>query len=349
VPLKFREDVPLAPLTTFGVGGPARYFAEITSDAELLEGLDFAWQNTLPVFVLGGGSNLIISDAGWQGLVLHLGIRGIHETKDKDRILFTVAAGEDWDGFVAYAVEHNCAGIECLSGIPGLVGGTPVQNVGAYGQEVSETITEVRAYDRGAKKFVTLTNPQCGFAYRSSIFNSTERDRYIVLWVTFALRPNGKANIRYTDLQRHFAANGKPSLQEVRDAVRQIRAAKGMLLQPGDPDCHSAGSFFKNPILARAEFELRKPKLDAVGKPYATYPCEDGAIKLSAAWLIEHAEFHRGYGTGRVGISSKHSLALINRGGATAGEVQHFAKQIQSKVREKFDITLRPEPVFLGF
>ncbi|MEO8727083.1 MAG: UDP-N-acetylmuramate dehydrogenase [Acidobacteriaceae bacterium] len=347
--MKVREHVPLGPLTTFGVGGPARYFAEISSEAELLEALDFAWQHTLPVFVLGGGSNLIICDTGWQGMVVHLATRGIREEQVGAQRQFTVAAGEDWDGFVAHAVARNCAGIECLSGIPGLVGGTPVQNVGAYGQEVAETIVEVRAYDRGAKEFVTLSAAQCGFAYRTSIFNSIERDRHIVLSVTYKLTPNGVAMIRYTDLKHHFTSNVKPSLEQVREVVRQIRAAKGMLLQAGDPDCHSAGSFFKNPVLGSAEFEMLKPALDAVGKPYAVYPAAEEDVKLSAAWLVEQSGFYRGYGEGTVGISSKHTLALVNRGGATAEDVQHFAKQVQSAVEEKFGIVLQPEPVFLGF
>lgn len=313
-----------------------------------MEALDFAWEMTSPVFVLGGGSNLIISDAGWQGLVVHLGMRGIHEEQVKEKRQFTVAAGEDWDEFVAYAIARNCAGIECMSGIPGLVGGTPVQNVGAYGQEVSETITEVRAYDRGAKEFITLSTAQCGFTYRTSIFNSTERDRYIVMSVTYALTPNGAARVRYTDL-KHYFNKTKPSLEEVRGAVQRIRASKGMLLQAGDPDCHSAGSFFKNPILGGSEFERLKPRLDAAGKSYATYPAGDEDVKLSAAWLVEQAGFYRGYGEGTVGISSKHTLALVNRGGATAEDVQHFAKLVQAEVEEKFGILLQPEPVFLGF
>lgn len=349
MPLDLREHVPLAPYTTFGVGGPARYFADIHSEEELGESLDYAYEHTLPVFLLGGGSNLIISDAGWQGLVVHLATRGITERQDSDRTHFTVAAGEDWDPFVEHAVNRNCAGIECLSGIPGLCGGTPVQNVGAYGQEVAETITEVRCYDRGAREIILLTPEQCGFSYRTSIFNSTDRDRYIVLSVTFALTRGGAPAIRYADLRKHFGEDSRPSLQDVREAVLKIRASKGMVLRAGDPDCRSAGSFFKNPILTQAAWDECRPRLEAIGRPVITYPSGDDGVKVSAAWLVENAGFHRGFGDGPVGISSKHALALVNRGGATANDVQVFAKLVQAAVLEQFGVTLQPEPVFLGF
>jgi len=350
--LDVREHIPLARFTTFGVGGPARYFAEIKSEQQLIEALEFAQKRGLPTFVLGGGSNLIVSDTGFAGVVLQIGMRGICSRDvvlSAQKRLFSVAAGEEWDAFVSRTVADNCAGVECLSGIPGLVGGTPVQNVGAYGQEVAETIQTVRVYDHASRDFVDLSNPDCGFSYRTSIFNSTQRDRYIVTSVTFALSLSGDASIRYADVKRVFPDGSHPSLAEVRAAVLKIRAAKGMVIDPADPDSRSAGSFFKNPILTNSEFAVRRSRLDAVGKPYSTYPAGDGHVKLSAAWLIESAGFHRGYGDGRVGISSKHTLALINRGGATAADVLSFARRVQDGVRAHFDIDLHPEPVMLGF
>jgi UDP-N-acetylmuramate dehydrogenase len=196
---------------------------------------------------------------------------------------------------------------------------------------------------------VTLTNAQCGFAYRTSIFNTSARERYIVTAVTYALTPDGAPNVRYADLKKVFTEGTRPSLQEVRDAVRKIRASKGMLIQDGDPDCSSAGSFFKNPIVTLQRFEALKPKLDAVGRSYATYPAGDGHVKLSAAWLVENAGFTRGFGDGPVGISSKHTLALVNRGGARAKDIENFAQRVQAGVRKRFGIDLHPEPVFVGF
>jgi UDP-N-acetylmuramate dehydrogenase len=347
--ISIQENVPLADFTTFGVGGPARYFVEVGSEDELLDALGRAEQHSAPVFVLGGGSNLVVSDEGWRGLVIRIAMRGISESDANGKRLFTAAAGEDWDAFVAHTVARNCAGMECMSGIPGMVGGTPVQNVGAYGQEVSDTITEVRCYDRTSRSMVTLTNTECGFAYRTSIFNTSERERYIVTAVTYALTPNGAPNVRYADLKKVFPEGAQPTLEQVRDAVRKIRASKGMLIQEGDPDCHSAGSFFKNPIVTKQRFEELKPKLDGVGRSYTTYPAGDGHVKLSAAWLVENAGFTRGFGDGPVGISSKHTLALINRGRATAKDVENFAKQVQAGVQERFGIELYSEPVFVGF
>jgi UDP-N-acetylmuramate dehydrogenase len=346
-----REQVSLAPYTTFGVGGPARFFCELTNESTLSEALGFAQERGVPVFFLGGGSNLIVSDTGFDGLVIRLATRGIEEDERGGKMHFTVAAGEDWDAFVAHTVARDCAGVECMSGIPGTCGAAPIQNIGAYGQEVKNTITAIRCYDRHTGSVVTLSNAECGFSYRTSIFNSNSsaRDRYVVLAVTFALTPNGSPSIRYADLQRYFEGKPQPSLQEVRAAVRAIRASKGMLLQDGDPDCHSAGSFFKNPIVSVSELATLKPTLDAVGKPYPTFPASDGHLKLSAAWLVENAGFPRGYGEGRVGISSKHTLALTNRGAATAAEVVTFARKVQSGVHERFGIELSPEPVMVGF
>ncbi len=248
-----QENIPLAPLTTFRIGGPARFLVEATSIGEVQEAVAFARTKDLPLFVLGGGSNLVVADSGWPGLVLKVAISGIEQQPghdDEGRVLFDVGAGESWDRFVSYAILAQCAGVECLSGIPGSVGGTPVQNVGAYGQEVSETIESVEVFDLKDGQVRDLCREACGFTYRSSIFNTTERGRFVILRVVYALVPGGEPRITYADLKRHFEGRETaPNLAETREAVRHIRALKGMLLVAGDPDCQSAGSFFKNPVL----------------------------------------------------------------------------------------------------
>jgi UDP-N-acetylmuramate dehydrogenase len=344
------ENVSLAPYTTLKVGGPARYFVEAQTEAQILEALDHSHKNSLPLFVLGGGSNLVISDAGWPGLVIKVALRGI-QTKDNDRKrVFAAGAGEDWDRLVAYSVEQNCAGIECMSGIPGTVGGTPVQNVGAYGQEVAEAITAVRVIDRNSGDVHELSSSECGFAYRTSIFNQAQKDRYIVTEVSYALTPGGKPRIQYADLKRYFSTtHSDPTLQQVREAVRAIRASKAMLITPDDDDCRSAGSFFKNPIISPAEYErLAALPASREQKP-PQFAGPDGQVKVSAAWLVERAGFHKGYTEGRVGISSKHSLAIVNRGGATSAEIVSFKDKVQEGVWKVFGVKLQPEPVFVGF
>ncbi|MFZ3210910.1 MAG: UDP-N-acetylmuramate dehydrogenase, partial [Terriglobales bacterium] len=321
-------------------------FAEARSEEDVRAAVAEAQTRGWPLFVLGGGSNLVISDAGWPGLVLKIALTGISERRDGARMLFDAAAGEDWDGFAAHAVARDCAGIECLSGIPGTVGGTPVQNVGAYGQEVSDTITSVRVLDTASGNIRELENAGSGFAYRTSIFNTRERGRYIVLRVTFALVPEGAARIEYADLKRHFAGRSNPpTLTETRDAIRDIRLSKAMLIVPGDDDCRSAGSFFKNPLLTREAFE----QLQARAGPIPNFPARDGMIKLAAAWLVEHAGFTKGLVRGQVGISRKHALAIVNRGGATAADIIALKNEIQTRVLDEFGIQLQPEPVFVGF
>ena len=260
--MQFLEHVPLAPYTTFQIGGPARWFAEAASEDDIAAGVAFAAKRHLPLFVLGGGSNLLVSDAGFPGLVLRIALEGITSTQENGRVIVSSAAGEDWDGLVAYAVGAGYAGLECLSGIPGTVGGTPVQNVGAYGQEVSQTIVTVRVFDRTGGAFVDLSSAACGFSYRRSIFNTTQKERYIVSRVDYALRENAPANFVYADLARYFAAQNQasPTLAEVREAVRGIRAQKGMLLVAGNSDCRSAGSFFKNPIVPASHARLAGPR-----------------------------------------------------------------------------------------
>ena len=344
-----REHVPLAPLTTLGVGGPARFFVEAHTESDVREAVQFARDRELPLFVLGGGSNLLVADAGFDGVVLKIGLLGLERVDDGNDAIFTVAAGEDWDGFVARAVAEDCAGIECLSGIPGSVAGTPVQNVGAYGQEVSETIREVVTLDRQTLQMRTFDNSECGFAYRASMFNMAERARYIILRASFALKRGGKPTIRYADLQKRFVDSTTLTLAQVRDAVREIRRSKAMLIVPGGDDARSAGSFFKNPVVPLRQFEELDSMLRLRALALPNFPAENGFRKLPAAWLVEHAGFTKGYARGAAGISRRHALAIVNRGGATASEIVALKDEIQARVRGEFGIELQPEPVFLGF
>jgi len=345
------EQVPLAPFTTLDVGGPACYFAEARSEAEVIEAVGFAGSRHMPLFVLGGGSNLVIADAGFPGLVLKIAVSNVSRSNAPDGgVIFSAGAGVDWDALVAATVKANCAGIECLSGIPGTVGGTPVQNVGAYGQEVAETIREVRVLDLRSLETKTLSNAQCGFAYRSSIFNTTERERYIILEVSFTLREDAKPRLVYADLRQFFAdRTDEPILAEARAAVREIRHSKAMLIVPGDDDARSAGSFFKNPVVPQTFFEELSSRLQSRELHLPSYPAAHGFRKLPAAWLVEHAGFAKGYRKGAAAISRKHALAIINRGGATAAEIIALKDEVQSRVNDEFGILLQPEPVFVGF
>src|SRR6202140_1584398 len=364
--MTIQERVPLAPLTTLQVGGEARYFSEIKREDGLREAVSFAKSRDLPLCMLGGGSNLVVADSGWPGLVLRIGIGGItipelNADKPNDKpndarsnaVLFSVGAGVNWDDLVAQAVGQNCAGGECLGGIPGSVGGTPVQNVGAYGQEVSDTIESVRAFDLQRNSSAILPKPACGFHYRTSIFNPTARGRYIILRVNYRLKRGGAPSLKYADLQNHFAAQlaakKTPSLCETRDAVRAIRRSKGMLIVPGDEDCRSAGSFFKNPILTEEQFKALSDRATAQSLSIPSYPALDAQHKISAAWLVDHSGFSKGYVAGAAGISHKHALALINRGDAKASDIVALKEEIQSKVQAQWGISLEPEPVFVGF
>jgi len=348
-----QENVALAPLTTLHLGGPARCFVEAETPGEVQEALAYTQSRDLALFVLGGGSNLVVADSGWPGMVLKVAIPGIEQRAGHDeqgRVLFDVGAGEVWDRFVSHAVHAQCAGVECLSGIPGSVGGTPVQNVGAYGQEVSETIESVQVLDRKDGQIRELCSEACGFSYRASIFNSSERERFIILRVTYALTSGGEPRISYADLKRHFEGRETaPNLAETREAVRHIRALKGMLIVPGDPDCQSAGSFFKNPVLTPEKHEDLKRRAAARGFSVPSYPALETRKKVSAAWLVERSGFARGYGFGHVGISSKHALAIVNRGDATAAEVLALKEQIQQRVDDIWGIRLEVEPVMVGF
>ena len=348
--MNVQENVSLAPLTTMKVGGPARYFVESETIAEVQAAVAFGRSRDLPLFVLGGGSNLVISDAGWPGLVLKVGITGIDERNENGKAIFDVGAGEEWDKFAARAVARNCAGVECLSGIPGSVGGTPVQNVGAYGQEAAETIESVLTLDLRDDQIRELCGEACGFSYRTSIFNTSERGCYIILRVTYGLTPGGQPRIDYADLKRHFSGWQQiPTLADTREAVRRIRASKAMLITPGDADARSVGSFFKNPVLSSEQHEDLSRRAAARGLQIPSYPALDAQHKISAAWLVEHSGFSKGYDSGRVGISSKHALAIVNRGGATAADVVALKEHIQHRVQEIWSICLQPEPVFVGF
>lgn len=340
-PAALQRNVPLAPLTTIGIGGPAKYFVRASTVDEIREAIAWAAEIGEPLFVLAGGSNLLIADDGFDGVVLHLDLRGVTlESEDPASVIVKVAAGERWDDFVAMAAAKGWAGIECLSGIPGSAGATPIQNVGAYGQDVSETIVRVEVLERDTGRVVTLTNWDCRFAYRSSVFKTAAKDRYVVLAVTYRLTPNGAPAIRYPELQK--LVDESATLQQVRDAVIAVRKRKGMVIDPADPDTRSDGSFFMNPVLSQGKFER------LANREMPHYPSGD-EVKLSAAWLIEHAGFHKGWIHGNVGLSTKHTLAIVNRGGGTAREVISLVQTIQSRVRETFGVELHPEPNFIGF
>jgi len=346
------HDVPLAELTTLRLGGPARRLVEAEGAAELVEAVAAADRAGEPVLPLAGGSNLVIGDAGFDGLVVRVATRGIDVDRSGGRVRLTIAAGEPWDDLVARCVDDGLAGIECLAGIPGSTGATPIQNVGAYGQEVAQTLVAVRAYDREAGEIVVLDRAACGFGYRSSAFKHA--DRYLLLDVTLELEDSAAARpIAYAQLAAELdvEVGARPPQSEVRDAVLALRRAKGMVVDPGDPDSVSAGSFFTNPILTAAEHgELERrvaARLGAATHPPA-WPEPDGAVKTSAAWLIERAGFGRGYGEGAVGISSKHSLALVNRGGATTAELLALARELRDGVHAAFGVTLAPEPTLVG-
>ncbi len=346
--LEIRENVPLAPLTTIGIGGPARYFTRAATVDAAREAIDWAREKKQPLFVIAGGSNLLISDDGFPGLVLQIDLRGVTIESEDQYATVKVAAGEAWDSFVATAVGKGWAGIECLSGIPGSTGATPIQNVGAYGQDVSETIVRVEALDRTTGFVRTFTNEECRFGYRASLFKNIERERHIVLSVAFRLKRDGSASVRYPELRRYLEERKESpeDLRSVRNAVIAIRKRKGMVIDPSDPDTKSDGSFFMNPIISSTEFESFAAR---AGESAPNYPAGNGQVKLSAAWLIEHAGFHKGFIHGNVGLSSKHSLAVINRGGASASEAVELVRMIQGKVRERFAVEIHPEPNFVGF
>ena len=329
----------LADLTTLRLGGPARRLVDARTEAELVAAVREAEP---PVLVLAGGSNVVVADEGVPGTVVRVATRGVE--RDGERL--RVAAGEPWDELVADCVERGLQGFECLAGIPGTVGATPIQNVGAYGQEVAETVETVRVLDRETDRVEDMPAAACGFRYRGSVFKY--RDRRVVLAVTFRLRRAASSGpLRYAELARALGVpvGGSAPLADVCEAVLALRRRKGMVIDPADPDSVSVGSFFTNPILPAEDFAALAARA-AVDPP--AWPEPDGRVKTSAAWLIERAGFHRGHGNGRVGISTKHTLALVNRGGGTTAELMALARAIAAGVHERFGVRLVPEPVFVG-
>ena len=340
-----QENISLAEFTTFKIGGKARLFVRATGETEIIEALEFAEQNDLNIFILGGGSNVLIADEGFDGLVLQISLKGISALTEKDETVYVTAqAGEDWDEFVAFCIKNNLAGVECLSGIPGFVGGTPVQNVGAYGQEVSETIESVRVFDRKSKEILELTNADCKFAYRTSIFNTTEKNRFVVLAVKYALKKNGAPKIVYKDLQIFFG-DKKSTLTETRQAVLKIRSDKSMVINSKDINTKSAGSFFKNPLVSKEKYA---EMCVSWGDVIPNYVVDAETLKIPAAWLIEKSGFQKGYVKGNAGLSTKHTLAIVNLGNASANDVLALKKEIQMQVKKRFEVDLKPEPIFVG-
>ena len=359
-------QVPLAGYTTLRLGGPARRFAEAADDVELVAQVWAADERGEPLLVLGGGSNLVVADAGFPGTVVHVATRGVRHRPDGDSVLLTVAAGEDWDTVVAGTVADGLAGLECLSGIPGLAGATPIQNVGAYGQEVAQTLVAVRGYDRTRGEVVDLTAAECGFGYRTSAFKRSLHSwasgpavtgRFVVLGVTFRLERSAEsAPVRYAELARALGIGegGRAPLGEVRSAVLALRRRKGMVLDAADPDTRSAGSFFTNPVLDPAAFAALERAVAATcgpGTRVPTFPTGPGQVKVPAAWLIERAGFAKGYAPGPdtgARISAKHTLALVNPGGATTASLLALAREVAGGVRKAFGVDLAAEPVLVS-
>jgi UDP-N-acetylmuramate dehydrogenase len=331
-----------------GVGGAARWLVDARSATEVCDALRWADERNTVVYILGGGSNVVVADEGLDGLVIRVDIRGVETTTDGARIVQLAGAGEPWDPFVAETVAADCAGLECLSGIPGSVGGTPVQNVGAYGQDVSGSITRVLAVDRRSQRAVTLSAAECGFGYRSSRFKQRDADRFVVTHVEYALTVGGKPTVAYADVVKYFGdrAGGDPTLSDVRSAILTIRRSKGMVIEDGNPANRSCGSFFVNPVVARPHYDrVRAQSRDVV--PH--YGIGDDSVKIPAAWLIERAGFAKGTRRGEVGISPLQAQAIVNLGHATAADVVALACEVKRAVWDMFGIALVPEPVFLGF
>lgn len=337
------EFMPLAPLTTLGVGGPARYFVDAGSEERLFEALGWAKQRGIATRVLGGGSNVVIGDDGVDALVVRVSTRGRSFTETGDTVRVEARAGESWDDLVRDSVSRNLQGLECLSGIPGCVGATPIQNVGAYGQDVAETIVRVRALDRTTLEVVELTAADCGFGYRDSRLKSVEPERFVVLAVEFALSRGAPPALRYAELSRHFSERGSasPTLDDVRRAVIALRRLKSMVLDETDENHRSCGSFFTNPVVTGAHAdELARSIPTAMPR----YPQPDGRVKLAAGWLIEQAGFAKGLRRGNVGLSTRHALAIVCHEGARAADVLALAREITDGVRSRFAVELVPEP-----
>jgi UDP-N-acetylmuramate dehydrogenase len=348
--LNVEHYVPLAPRCTMRVGGAARFFVRAQDEKTLTEALEWADRGGVPVRILGGGSNIVVADEGIDGLVIRLGLRG-RRMRDEGGadIELTAAAGEPWDDLVEHAVGRGFAGLECLSGIPGLVGASPIQNVGAYGQDVAAVLGKLRVYDRISRSIATLTPEDCGFSYRDSVFKSVSPDRYVVLDVTFRLRRGGAPAVRYPELSSRLTQSGlhEPTLMDVRRAVLELRRSKSMLLDDADPNRRSCGSFFLNPIVSTDDLPKIERRVGAGDMP--RFAADEGRSKLSAAWLIERAGFAKGLRRGPVGLSTRHALAIVSQEGATAAHVVAFAREIRDRVRDRFGVTLSAEPSLWGF
>jgi len=388
--LTVREQVMLSSFTTLGLGGPARRFVEAGTEPDLIAEVRAAGRRGEPLLILGGGSNLVIADDGFPGMVVRVATRGVRRAAAgrPDAVRVTVAAGEDWDRIVASCVATGLAGVECLSGIPGLAGATPIQNVGAYGQEVAETITGVRVYDRARDEVADMAPADCGFGYRTSVFKRDRRGRFVVLGVSFELTASGLSGpVRYAELARSLgvAEGERVPLADVRAAVLVLRRGKGMVVDPADPDSRSAGSFFTNLVLDDAQFAALRQVVDSPAGPgtrIPQFPAGPGRVKVPAAWLIGQAGFHPGYrggdrlgadadgapaasmpgvaqpggpgepggtsGPGGARISAKHTLALVNPGGASTADVVRLAREIRDRVRDIYGVELTPEPTLIG-
>ncbi|WP_101258316.1 UDP-N-acetylmuramate dehydrogenase [Streptomyces barkulensis] len=344
------HDAPLAPLTTFRLGGPAARLVTATTDEEVTEAVRTADAGGTPLLLVGGGSNLVIADEGFGGTALRIATTGFRLEGTR----LELAAGENWSEAVARTVEAGLAGVECMAGIPGSAGATPIQNVGAYGQEVSSTVTEVVAYDRRSGETVTIPAAECGFSYRHSRFKA-DPTRFVVLRVRFELEDAGglSAPLRYAETARALGVETgeRVPVERARETVLKLRAGKGMVLDPEDHDTWSAGSFFTNPVLTEAEHAAFLARVaERLGPDAAppAYPAGDGLVKTSAAWLIDRAGFAKGYGDGPARISTKHTLALTNRGSATTADLLALAREVRDGVHEAFGVTLVNEPVTVG-
>jgi UDP-N-acetylmuramate dehydrogenase len=348
-------NIPLARFTTIGLGGAASFFVTCSSDADLRDALAHAHRERMRVHILGGGSNTIFADGGFPGLVIHASMTGLEFTERGAHVLVRAAAGEKWDPLVEACVSRGLGGLECLSGIPGLVGATPMQNVGAYGQEVADTILSVEALDRTTVTPVTIPGPQCGFGYRTSRFRREHADRYAITAVTFSLLPGATPSLRYPELRREVEQSvdlsalksGQPALSAVRTAVLALRRSKSMVVDPADPESRSVGSFFTNPVVPPETFLVLEEGWKKSGSPGPVPHFPAGAsVKIPAAWLVEHAGFPKGFSRGGVGVSRHHALALVNRGGTTA-DLLALANEIERAVHSRFGIRLEREPVIL--
>jgi UDP-N-acetylmuramate dehydrogenase len=342
------ENVALAPKTTLELGGPARFYVRAEDERRVADALLWARRRGVRAAILGGGSNLVVGDGGFDGLVVEMAQLGIEERAEKDRVLVTASAGEAWDPFVERMVAAGYAGLECLSGIPGLVGATPIQNVGAYGREVGEVLHGVRVLDRASLQISELAPSECELGYRDSYFKRNP-ERFVVLSVRFALTPEGAPVVRYAELERAIGRR-TPTLSEVRDTVIELRRAKSMVIDPDDPNRRSAGSFFMNPIVPPELADALVERALAEGivtsrDQVPRWPAEGGKTKLAAGWLIERSGMSKGERLGNAGISSKHALALVHHGGGSSRELLELAARVREAVRARFGVTLVPEPV----